>query len=189
MNIVNKSYANSDNFHHIFVYGWIEMCGFFAYLYKGQIHIINVVWGLNSYTHDTLWDEITHQYPEGGLTKLWLNGKTWMINFVQNFYVGTLIYHYSDVINGVSNHQSYDCLFKHLFRCRSSKTSKLCVTGLCEGNSQVTSEIPTQKASNPEFFFHLMTSSSSICKNQSFSWSMSVREAPEIFIQHCVACW
>ena len=86
------------NFHHIFVYGWIEMCGFFAYLYQGPIHIINVVWGLNSYTHDTLWDEITHQYPEGGLTKLWLNGKTWMINFVQNFYVGTLIYHYSDVI-------------------------------------------------------------------------------------------
>ena len=31
---------------------------------------------------------------------------------------------------------------------RSKKTSKLHVTGLCEGNSPVTSEFPTQRASN-----------------------------------------
>ena len=30
------------------------------------------------------------------------------------------------------------------------KTSKLCVTGLCEGNSPVTGEFPTQRASNEE---------------------------------------
>ena len=35
-------------------------------------------------------------------------------------------------------------------RYRSKKTSKLRVTGLCEGNSQVTSEFPTQRASNIE---------------------------------------
>ena len=35
----------------------------------------------------------------------------------------------------VSNHQPHDCLFKRLFRRRSKKTSKLCVTGLCAGNS------------------------------------------------------
>ena len=34
----------------------------------------------------------------------------------------------------VSNHQPYDCLLKRLFRRRSKKTSKLRVTGLCEGN-------------------------------------------------------
>ena len=35
-------------------------------------------------------------------------------------------------------------------RRRSNKTSKLRVTGLCAGNSPVTSEFPTQRASNAE---------------------------------------
>ena len=46
----------------------------------------------------------------------------------------------------VSNHQPPDCLLKYL--CRSKKTSKLHVTGLCEGNSPVTGEIPVQRTSN-----------------------------------------
>ena len=40
----------------------------------------------------------------------------------------------------VSNHQHLDCLFNRLFRLRSKKTSKLCVTGLSEGNSPVTGD-------------------------------------------------
>ena len=52
--------------------------------------------------------------------------------------------------DGVSNHQGPDCLLNCLFRRRSKKTSKLCVTGLCEGNSPVTSEFPAQMASNAE---------------------------------------
>ena len=39
---------------------------------------------------------------------------------------------------------------KHLLRCRSKKTSKLRVTGLCAGNSPVTGEFPAQKACNAE---------------------------------------
>ena len=39
--------------------------------------------------------------------------------------------------DGVSNHQRLDCLLNHLFKLRSKKTSKLFVTGLCEGNSSV----------------------------------------------------
>ena len=39
--------------------------------------------------------------------------------------------------DGVSNHWHIDCLLKHLFRHRSKKTSKLRVTGLCEGNSSL----------------------------------------------------
>ena len=62
-------------------------------------------------------------------------------------------HHYSDVImsplasqiTGVSTVYS-----SHLFRRRSKKTSKLRVTGLCEGNSPVTGEVPTQRASNAE---------------------------------------
>ena len=52
--------------------------------------------------------------------------------------------------DGVSNHQSQDCLPNRLFRRRSKKTSKLRVTGLCVGNSPVTGEFPTQRASNAE---------------------------------------
>ena len=44
--------------------------------------------------------------------------------------------------SGVSNHRRLDCLHNGLFRCRSKKTSKLRVTGICEGNSPVTGEFP-----------------------------------------------
>ena len=52
--------------------------------------------------------------------------------------------------DGVSNHQPHDYLLKRWFRCRSKKTSKLRVTGLCEGNSPVIGEFPAQMASNAE---------------------------------------
>ena len=56
--------------------------------------------------------------------------------------------------DSVSNHQSHDCLliyiYNRLFRRRSKKTAKLCVNGLCEGNSPVTGEFPAQRASNAE---------------------------------------
>ena len=52
--------------------------------------------------------------------------------------------------DGISNHQPQDCLVNHLFWCRSKKTSKLRVTGLCVGNSLGTSEFPAQMASNTE---------------------------------------
>ena len=37
--------------------------------------------------------------------------------------------------DGVSNPQPHGCLLNRLFGCRSKKTSKLRVTGLCAGNS------------------------------------------------------
>ena len=40
--------------------------------------------------------------------------------------------------DGVSNHQPHECLLNRSFMCRSKKTSKLHVTGLCAGNSPVT---------------------------------------------------
>ena len=51
---------------------------------------------------------------------------------------------------GVSNHMSRDYLLNCLLRRRSMKTSKFCVTGLCVGNSPVTSEFPAQMANNAE---------------------------------------
>ena len=52
--------------------------------------------------------------------------------------------------DGISNHQPHDCLLNRLFRRKSKKTSKLRVTGLCEGNSPVTGKFPAQRASSTE---------------------------------------
>ena len=52
--------------------------------------------------------------------------------------------------HGAWNHQPHDCLLDCLFWRRSKNTSKLCVTGLREGNSLVTGEFLAQRASNAE---------------------------------------
>ena len=58
--------------------------------------------------------------------------------------------------DGFSNHQHQDCLLNRLFRRRSKKTSKLRVTGLCEGNSPVNSP---HKGTVTRKCFRFMTSS------------------------------
>ena len=52
--------------------------------------------------------------------------------------------------DSISNHQPHDCSLNCLLRCRSKKTSKFCVTGLCVGNSPGNGEFPSQFASNVE---------------------------------------
>ena len=52
--------------------------------------------------------------------------------------------------DGVSNHQPHDGLLNRLFRRTSEKPSKFIVTGFCEGNSSVTGEFPSQRASKAE---------------------------------------
>ena len=69
------------------------------------------------------------------------------------FYLPVSLQWRYNVCDGVSNHQPHDCLLNRLFRRRSKKTSKLRVTGLCAGNSPVTGEFPTQRASNAENVF------------------------------------
>ena len=56
--------------------------------------------------------------------------------------------------DGVANHRSLDCILNRLFRRRSKKTSKLCVTGLCGERW-----IPRTKGQWRGKCFHLMTSS------------------------------
>ena len=53
---------------------------------------------------------------------------------------------------GVSNHQSRYCLLIGSFRRRSKKTSKLGVSGLCEGNSPVTGEFPHKRPVTRKIF-------------------------------------
>ena len=93
----------------------------------------------------------------------WLLRQDFVFSIVQRW--PNMPMHYNDIImGGVSNHQPHGCSLNRLFRRRSKKTSKLCVTGLFTGNSPVTGVFPTQRASNAENVsiwkcFHLMTSS------------------------------
>ena len=52
--------------------------------------------------------------------------------------------------DGVSNHQSHDCLLNRLFMRRLKKPPKLRVTGLFARNSPMTGEFPAKRASNTE---------------------------------------
>ena len=61
--------------------------------------------------------------------------------------------HYNDVMMSTMASQitSLTIVYLTIYSRRKSKeTSKLCVTGLCEGNSPVTGEFPAQRASNVE---------------------------------------
>ena len=88
--------------------------------------------------------------------------------------------------DGVSNHQPYDCLRNRLFRRRSKKTSKLCVAGLCVGNSPVTGKFPAQRASNAEnnsiwWRHHVYQVSATYLKTgQPYMKSMGVRSSIEL---------
>ena len=52
--------------------------------------------------------------------------------------------------DAVWNHCRPECVFNRPLRCGPRNTSKLRVTGTCEGNSPVTGEFPAQRASNAE---------------------------------------
>ena len=65
--------------------------------------------------------------------------------------LGTLQWRYNER-DGVSNRRLLDFLHNRLFRRRSKKTSKLCVTGLCEGNPSVTGWFPSQRPVTRKIF-------------------------------------
>ena len=93
------------------------------------------------------------------ISKSWVNSNRSysgeILNLVQNqwFFVPcdleTLRWRHNGH-NNVSNQQPHDCLLNCLFRRRSKKTWKLCVTDLCTGNSPGNGEFPAQMASNAE---------------------------------------
>ena len=57
-----------------------------------------------------------------------------------------------DGLDSVSKHKPHDCLLNRLFRRRSKKTSKLRVTGLCEGNSPGPVNSPHEWSVTQEMF-------------------------------------
>ena len=75
--------------------------------------------------------------------------------------------------DGVANHRRFNCLLNRQSRRWSRKTSKLRVTGLCEGNSPVTGEFPAQRASNAENVF-IVRRAGLLWSQQDFEWRWSV---------------
>ena len=100
----------------------------------------NSVTGLGVHTRWWMYDNIT-------LHSLCYLARVWPVDTHQLPHTLQWCHNESD---SISNHQCLDCLLNLLFRRRSKKTSKLRITGLCEGNSPVTSEFPTQRTSNVE---------------------------------------
>ena len=84
--------------------------------------------------------------------KIYICTSSMNVNYIKFFWMIVFVHiHYNDIMSAMaSQSQPHDCLFNRLFRRRWNKISKLRVTGLCVGNSPVTSEFPTQKASNVE---------------------------------------
>ena len=82
---------------------------------------------------------------------LWHHMVLWSLNELMRNVLHWL--HYSDVIMSAMASQitSLAIVYSTFYsRRRSKKTSNPRVTGLCEGNSPVTGEFPTQRASNAE---------------------------------------
>ena len=91
--------------------------------------------------------------------------------------------------DGVSNHQPHDCLLKCLFRCRSKKTSKLRVTGLCAGNSPVTGEFPAQKTSNVKnvaIWWRHHGATVAVILFETTLWHTEIRQAANVIIIGCI---
>ena len=76
-----------------------------------------------------------------------------MVETIHSHFKAIRIAHYGDVIMRAMASQitSLRIVFSNVyFKRRSKETSKLCVTGLCAGNSPATGEFPAQRASNAE---------------------------------------
>ena len=107
---------------------------------------------------------------------------SWFFQRFKNVFFGRIILlhdlvhdvlasHDSDVIMGPMAYQITSLTIVHstiYSDANERKKSKLPVTGLCAGNSPVTSEFPTQKVSNA------MTSSSSGCQDTYQGWMVSL---------------
>ena len=106
---------------------WEDVCARSRYQWQGQVltsHNIYRMWLHVLVFEICAWHKSVYHVPGAFVTLQWRhNGR-----------------------DSVWNHHSHDCLLNRSFRRRSKKTSKLCVTGLCAGNSPVTGEFPTQMA-------------------------------------------
>ena len=121
-----------------------------SYCQDKMVSQLTYLYNVNPHTPKTVF--ILGQDPEIELTKdtayVHLSGKCYGVSW-QIIWRTLLLppeWRHNEC-DAISNHQPHDCLLNCLFRRRSKKTSNLHLTGLCVGNSPVTGEFPTQRAS------------------------------------------
>ena len=99
-----------------------------------QLHILYCYVMYNSSEINFIKSEVNHhEYtrPDTAATDLF----TYDVYLPSLRHSRTLLHWRHNEHDGVSNHRRLDCLLHRLFKPRSKKTSKLCVIGLCDGNS------------------------------------------------------
>ena len=152
--IISSENQNKDNIHKM-----LKMIIFFRH---EQIFVITSYyvqqWGavvliskvsLNVKT----WDDVKMVFQVNATGKICMLGYfIWHITHQDAHYDVTGGNVIMGVLASLENHQPHDCLLNRSFRCRSKKTSKLRITGLCARNSLVTVEFPPQMASNANMF-------------------------------------
>ena len=114
--------------------------------------------------------------------------RLWFVNFLLHILPdGRRVMHLLFKIHIVNNWLDYfmSSSLNRLFRCISKKISKLRVTGLCEGNSPVTDELPAQRASNVEnvsiwWSHHMIPSQGLICRwGMYMVYQSTIRQQPK----------
>ena len=79
-----------------------------------------------------------------------------------------------NVLNGISNHWPHD--YSSVYS-GAKKTSKLCVTGLCEGNSPMTGEFPAKGPVTREIFpFDYVIMRRIITAHHTMMWCTNTRD-------------
>ena len=96
-----------------------------------------------------IWDSIA---PIMTVMRIWLLPQPGNVYYILPPQAGACVLWRHNERDYVTNHQPHDFLLNRLFRRKSKKTSKLRVTGPCDGNSPATGGrwIPRTKASNAE---------------------------------------
>ena len=119
-----------------------------------------------------------HSLPWGKLLAKLTELRLWPIvldkEWVHSFPITDSLEWHHNERDGVSNHRRCDYLLNRLFRRSSKKTSKLRVTGLCEGNSPVTGKFPAQRASNAE-------NGSIILRHEEMGWACVAQVTSGVF--------
>ena len=132
---------------YICVYQWSRVCHIYrtchcVYLLRfGTIPVRNTVSIITPISPLIFCLSVSRETPfSGHISCSFLPGVPFLLTL-------SLLWRHNEY-DGVSNHHRLDCLLNRSFRRRSKKTSKLRVTGLCEGNPPATGGFPSQRTSN-----------------------------------------
>ena len=150
----------------------------------------------NRYVTDMLWNKF-YTWHCNKFQSLFLNENIWYLMYIplniaseklkQSPRCALFVIegHYNDIIMNAMASQitSLTIVYSTIYsRHRSKKTSKLCVTGLCEGNSPVTSEFPAQRASNAENV-SIWWRHHGFWNNLLFAWHLPLPNKPTLILK------